>query len=68
MRNNDPELDLRYDFSSLSKSRLRVYNMLVEELEHAESAHELSDEDLDVLAAAGDVARDDQSKFGSRLE
>lgn len=67
MINNEPEFDLRYDFSSLSKSRLRVYNMLVEEIEHAEGVHELSDDDLGMLAAAANVMRDDQNKFGNRL-
>ena len=50
--------DMRYDFSGLSKSRLRTYNMLAEELERQEAARSddgtrLSDDDLDLIAAAG---------------
>jgi hypothetical protein len=61
MSNSAPEFDLRYDFSSLSKKRLRVYNMLVEELEHAHDVNELADDDLDMLSAAGDLGRSGRS-------
>ncbi|MBO7674968.1 MAG: hypothetical protein J6S63_08160 [Atopobiaceae bacterium] len=53
MATNEFDFDLRYDFSSLSKNRLRVYNMLAEELDKADEGHELSDDDLFMLAAAG---------------
>jgi hypothetical protein len=47
----------RYDFSFLSKGRLRAYNRMVEEFERLQDAQddgiELSDDTLDMLAAAG---------------
>ena len=47
--------NLKYDFSSLSRGRLRTYNLLVEELERMEEqdqAHELEDDMLEMLSAA----------------
>jgi hypothetical protein len=49
--------NLKFDFSVLSRGRLRTYNMLVDELERMEEEDdfqmELSDEDIEMLAAAG---------------
>ena len=50
--------NMRYDFSTLSKKRLRTYNMLAEELERMDQQNvgvELDDSELDMLSAAGDI-------------
>lgn len=47
----------RYDFSCLSRGRLRAYHRMVEEFERLhsdEEARELSDEELELMAAAGE--------------
>lgn len=46
--------DLRYDFSSLSKGRLRAYNQMMDEFDRLHEVRELSDDDLELLSAAGD--------------
>ncbi len=52
--NNLP--DMRYDFSFLSKGRLRAYNRMLEELnKESNDARELNEDELDLLAAAGSV-------------
>jgi|GEM_PF-2793567 len=53
MSTNEPEFDLRYDFSALSKNRLRVYNMLANEIEEPETARSLGIDELEFVAAAG---------------
>lgn len=50
--------NMRYDFSVLSKNRLRTYNMLAEELDRQslqDSGVELDDSQLEMLSAAGDI-------------
>lgn len=44
----------KYDFSGLSKGRLRAYNRAVQELESMQDVRELDDDALDMLAAAGE--------------
>lgn len=53
-------MDMRYDFSVLSKDRLRTYNQLADEIERMEHAatwqdgvRELSDAEIEMLSAAG---------------
>ena len=60
---------VKCDFSGLSKGRLRAYNRAVQELERLQSqqedltAHELDDNMLDMLAAAGDPANMDKENW-----
>lgn len=54
--------NMKYDFSGLSRGRLRTYNMLVEELEAQQAgAVDLGDDVLELLSAAG-VPEDFQPK------
>ena len=61
--------NLKCDFSSLSRGRLRTYNMLAEELERMEEeangVFELEDDMIEMLAAAG-VNKDDREYARSR--
>ncbi|MEE1158482.1 MAG: hypothetical protein UHS51_03585 [Atopobiaceae bacterium] len=50
--------NMRYDFSSLSKNRLRTFNMMMDEFDRINAQEDmqdgmLSDDALDMLAAAG---------------
>lgn len=50
--------NLRYDFSTLSKNRLRTYNILAEELESQDRQNfgaDLDDSALEMLSAAGTI-------------
>ena len=51
--------NLKHDFSSLSRGRLRTYNMLAEELERmdeeASGVVALEDDMIEMLAAAGNT-------------
>ena len=53
MSTDEPMFDLRYDFSSLSKNRLRVYNMLADEVAESDDGRSLELDDLELIAAAG---------------
>ena len=56
---------MRYDFSVLSKNRLRTYNMLAEELERQDQRNagiELDDSELEMLSAAGDIVAQSSQK------
>jgi hypothetical protein len=58
MKASDNFTNMRYDFSSLSKNRLRTFNMMMDEFDRInaqEDMHDgmLSDDALDMLAAAG---------------
>lgn len=50
--------NMRYDFSTLSKNRLRTFNMMMDEFDRINAQEDmqdgmLSDDALDMLAAAG---------------
>ena len=50
--------NMRYDFSSLSKNRLRTFNMMMDEFDRMNSQENIvdgmiSDDALEMLAAAG---------------
>ena len=53
--------NMRYDFSYLSKGRLRAYNRAVEELENLDRCKALSDDELEMLSAAGMVVPPDHT-------
>lgn len=44
---------MKYDFSGLSKGRLRAFHRAMQELEGMQGVRELEDDALDMLAAAG---------------
>jgi hypothetical protein len=55
---NTSDLNLKFDFSGLSKGRLKTFNMLAEEIDRMEERHqtrELSEDELSFLSAAGHV-------------
>ena len=55
---NTSDLNLRFDFSGLSKGRLKTFNMLAEEIDRVEEQHQtrgLSEDELSFLSAAGPV-------------
>lgn len=60
---NDTFPQMKYDFSGLSKGRLRAYNRALQELERMQDVQELEDDALDMLAAAGSLwdNRDDKT-------
>ena len=57
--------NMKYDFSVLSRGRLRAYNKMVEEFERLESEGiDLSDEALGMLSAAGTPEQDYDDRMG----
>ena len=67
--------DVKYDFSGLSRGRLRAYHRAMEELERQQrsqqdlAVRELDDNMLDMLAAAGDLSvLDDDNWEGTKPE
>ena len=58
---NTSDLNLKFDFSGLSKGRLKTFNMLAEEIDRAGAQHqtrELSEDELFFLNAAGESVAD----------
>lgn len=53
MSTNDQMASMKYDFSRLSKGRLRTYNRALQELENMQEARALDDDEIEMLAAAG---------------
>ena len=52
---NTSDLNLKFDFSGLSKGRLKTFNMLAEEIDRMDEQHktrELSEDELSLLNAA----------------
>ncbi|MDO4537322.1 MAG: hypothetical protein Q4B54_04105 [Coriobacteriales bacterium] len=52
MKNNNSAM-FKYDFSRLSKNRMKTYARVVAEFEKTQRGFELDENDLDMLAAAG---------------
>lgn len=52
----------RYDFSALSKGRLRAYHNALHELEALQDSVELDDGDLELVSAAGNFTGMEQPK------
>ena len=58
---NTSDLNLKFDFSGLSKGRLKTFNKLAEEIDRAEAqrqTRELSEDELSFLSAAGESVAD----------
>ena len=56
MKSNSTFPDMRYDFSYLSKGRLRAYNRMLAELDkESKDVRELNEDEIEFLAAAGNI-------------
>lgn len=56
MKSNSTFPDMRYDFSFLSKGRLRAYNRMLAELDKEQKdVRELNEDEIELLAAAGNI-------------
>ena len=62
---NTSDLNLKFDFSGLSKGRLKTFNKLVEEIDRMDAqrqTRELSEDELSFLSAAGNGYADNGEK------
>ena len=62
---NTSDLNLKFDFSGLSKGRLKTFNKLVEEIDRMDAqrqTRELSEDELSFLSAAGNGYTDNGGK------
>ena len=67
---NTSDLNLKFDFSGLSKGRLKTFNMLAEEIDRMDAqrqTRELSEDALSLLNAAGVAYGTDPDPFGQSI-